>query len=328
MMLGLLAVFALIGFTGWLVFGSGGTQHVYVHLMYLPIVLCAFLFGVKGGLLAAVAAGLVAGPFMQFDASANVAQPAAAWLYRMASFAMVGAITGFMSSRLNRDLDKINKTYGQTLKAFSALVAMRDSHTSGHCERVAHNAVAVGEAVGLSAERINMLYWGGILHDLGKVVTPAHILAKPRSLTAEEYEEVKKHAVIGADLLTSISPEFTSIAEAVGSHHERWDGSGYPGGLAGEAIPLYGRILAVVDVFEALTSQRPYRNPLPANEALRHVQQEAGNHFDPAVVARFEKLYREGRIVASQHDLPAPAGRPAGGRKQPRRWGVYSHTKT
>ena len=106
----------------------------------------------------------------------------------------------------------------------------------------------------------------------------------------------------GAELLLSISNDFAPIAAGVRSHHERWDGSGYPDGLRGQAIPVFGRILAVADVFEALTSKRPYRGPMPAGEALAHVKREQGQHFDPEVVSAFEQLYFEGRVCVAEHD--------------------------
>lgn len=303
-----LLVGLLLG-VGWIVYTSGGTKYVYPHLMYIPVVLAALWFNVWGGIAVALLAGLVVGPYMPLNVATGDPQALASWLLRMSFFALIGALVGQMSSLLNLRLDRLHGaldslsvTYAQTLKSFASLVALRDEQTGGHCERVAHNACVVGEALKLSKTELDALHWTGILHDLGKVATPAHILLKPGKLTPEEYAEIQKHAVVGAELLASVSNDFAAIAVGVRSHHERWDGTGYPDGLKGEAIPLAGRIMAVVDVFEALTSKRPYREPLPPDEALALIKQDAGMHFDPALVAVFEAAYKKGRIYVSGRD--------------------------
>jgi|FLYL01.1.fsa_nt_gi putative nucleotidyltransferase with HDIG domain len=294
--LAILGIGALIALTGWFVYATGGTRFVYLHLMYVPIVLAAFLFRLPGGILAAVAAGLVVGPFMPLSVEEGIAQPTLGWLYRLFFFLLVGTVTGTASGLLRARIKKLTATNAKTLKAFASLVELRDEQTSGHCERVAHNACVVGEALGLARQELDTLYWAGILHDLGKVATPAEILLKPGRLTPAEYEEIKRHATVGAELITSISADFAVIATGLRSHHERWDGKGYPEGLQGTDIPIFGRILGVVDVFEALTSKRPYRDPLPPDEALAYLKSESGTHFDPAIVETFETLYREGKI--------------------------------
>src|SRR5690606_13984378 len=129
----------------------------------------------------------------------------------------------------------------------------------GHCERVAQNAVSVGRVLGLPTNDLKALYWAGLLHDLGKIGVPEDILRKPGRLTGDEYTVMKRHARLGYEILMTVSSAFEELAEGVYTHHERFDGAGYPRGLKGEDIPIFGRILAVVDVFEAVTSERPYR---------------------------------------------------------------------
>lgn len=292
-------VVAFILLAGALTYATGGASSIHWLTLFIPVLLASFLFQLPGGALAGLLAGLVVGPWMPHEVSTGVMQDPSVWLYRSLFLAGIGALTGSMTTFLGSEPATFSGVYGQTLKTFASLAEVRDEPTGEHCERVAHNACAIGEVLGLSKEDLTHLYWAGILHDLGKVVIPAEILLKPGTLTREEYTQVKRHAAKGADLLTSISPEFDRIAAGVRSHHERWDGEGYPYRLAGADIPLFGRILAVVDAFEALTSKRPYRDPLPPEEALAYVKQQSGERFDPEVVGAFENLHREGKIYIS-----------------------------
>jgi len=153
----------------------------------------------------------------------------------------------------------------------------------------------MGTELGFSESQLELLYWSALLHDLGKIAVPEYILLKPGPLTEEEYNQIKRHPGRGAELLESISPDFAPLAEVVRAHHERWDGAGYPLGLSGEAVPLMSRIIAIVDVFEALTSARPYRQPVPAEQAMAYISEGAGSQFDPQLVPLFDGLYRGGR---------------------------------
>jgi len=129
------------------------------------------------------------------------------------------------------------------------------------------------------------------MHDVGKIGIPDRILLKPGKLGGEEWEIMKSHATIGADILGSHTSEVMQMARAIAlSHHEKWDGSGYPYGLQGDAIPIGGRIAALCDVFDALTSERPYKKAWPVNEAIDFISQQAGQHFDPVLVGHFEAI--------------------------------------
>ena len=161
-------------------------------------------------------------------------------------------------------------------------------------------AITTQSAVRLSEFELETLYWAGYMHDIGKLASPARMLLKDGPLTPYEYEIMKQHSTIGADTIMTISPAFSDITDAVRSHHERWDGSGYPNGLAGEDIPLFGRILAVVDAFEAMTSDRPYRKALDPQQARAELAKEAGLQFDPAIVATFFELLDAGAIHVAQ----------------------------
>ncbi|HEX7002637.1 MAG TPA: HD-GYP domain-containing protein [Trueperaceae bacterium] len=292
----------LLGLTTLVVYSSGGTSQAYLHLAYLPIILAGFLFHRSGGLLAGIAAGLLLGPLMPLDVGTGVAQEPFSWLFRLLVFALVGVLTGQLARLLAIRTANLAQNFADTLHSFAALVATRDEQVAGHCERVARNATVVGRKLGLDEAQLDALHWAGVLHDLGKVAIPDRILLKSGPLSEEEYELVKTHCTVGADLVGRAGGDFELVASGIRTHHERWDGTGYPAGLEAEAIPLFGRILGVVDVFEALTSERPYRKSVGVAAASELLRRESGGHFDPAVVRAFLELSEEGRIEVADTD--------------------------
>jgi len=160
--------------------------------------------------------------------------------------------------------------------AFMALaltIEARDPMTNGHCERLAKHAVRLGRALGVCDEDLDALHRGAYLHDLGKVGVPDHVLLKEGPLTRDEFDVMKQHPVIGDNLCAPLQ-SLKRVRPIIRSHHERLDGSGYPDGLRGDAIPLLAQIVGVVDVFDALTSRRPYRGPLTPQDAARHLLEE------------------------------------------------------
>ncbi len=176
----------------------------------------------------------------------------------------------------------------KVLHAFQRALFIADQETARHSARVGAAAAALGRWMALPAGEVRMLRAAGILHDLGKLVVPQEILDKPGRLTAEEWVEVRRHPSVGAGILLAVSADLAPLADAVRSHHERWDGSGYPDGRAGEQIPLAGRILAVVDVFDAVTCTRNYRtHTLGELEARALLVAESGSHFDASVVRTY-----------------------------------------
>lgn len=286
-----------------LVLATGGTQHSALHIMYATIAASAFLYGTLGGLVAGVTAGLLVGPLMPLDVAEAMRQPTATWVFRLVLFAFTGVIIGAAASLLRVRLARserlqasLSQTYSRNLRLFAGMVAQRDEGTSGHCERVAQNAVTIGRRLGLTEDELSQLYWSGLLHDLGKIGVPEAILRKPGPLTDEEFAVMRHHARLGRDILVSVSDAFGRIGAGVYSHHEKWDGTGYPRRLVGNEIPLFGRIIAVADVFEAVTSERPYRQPMPLEEALRLLEEGSGTHFDPDVLQVFQAAFAEGEI--------------------------------
>ena len=295
----------------WLVYATGGTTFVYLHAMYVPVTVAAVIFGGWGALVAGVVGGVLLGPLMPLNVALGTAQPVSAWLYRAGFLLLTGLAVSAFSAALRWRLQqnevlrgRLADTYGRNLRLFAGLVAERDEMTSGHCERVAQNAVVLGMHLGLSEQDTKLLYWSGLLHDLGKIGVPEAILQKPGKLTPEEYAVMKRHARLGRDILMSIAEEFEPIADGVWSHHEHWAGGGYPRGLDGYDIPLFGRILAVVDVFEALTCQRPYRKAMQPVQALGILEEGIGTQFDPEIAKVFLEAYAMDEITIQAEPEP------------------------
>jgi hypothetical protein len=164
----------------------------------------------------------------------------------------------------------------------------RDSDTGDHVLRVGYSAYVLAKAAGMDEDEARNLMYASPLHDLGKIGIPDHILLKPGKLEETEANEMKRHTQIGAEILKNSRTRVMQMARTVAlSHHEKWDGSGYPHGLAGNNIPLEGRIVAICDVFDALISSRPYKHRWTDTEAIAHLRQNAGSHFDPTLVALF-----------------------------------------
>ena len=197
-----------------------------------------------------------------------------------------------------RDLNvQLQNALESTVSALGVIVAQKDPYTAGHCERVARIAMALGHAMGLSKNRIETLRVAGNLHDIGKVSVPGEILNKAGRLTPEEFEQVKVHPETGFEILKDI-PFHGPVAEIVLQHHERYDGSGYPRGLRRDEALLEARILSVADIYEALTSDRPYRQALSHEEAMAHITQEAGNTLCPLCACAFIAANRSGGLSA------------------------------
>lgn len=177
------------------------------------------------------------------------------------------------------------------VRALISAIEQKDEYTSGHSTRVGRYAVLLAEELGLEAAELQMLEWSALLHDVGKIGIRDTVLKKPGKLTAEEFEHIKEHPRRSFDVVRQV-PQLAAALAGVLHHHEHWDGSGYPDGLAGEEIPLMARIIQVADVFDALTSTRSYRRPFAWPNALDILQTEAGSTVDPKLAARFGELIR------------------------------------
>lgn len=178
---------------------------------------------------------------------------------------------------------------GSTLRALDAALQARDICTHTHCQRVIHYSLTLGRMIGLSEHDLVTLERGVFLHDIGKIHMPDSVLLKPGLLSETEWTVMQQHPSIGFEMLRH-NPLLTDAAEIVLSHHERYNGSGYPLGLRGEDIPLSARICAIADTFDAITSIRPYRTPMSVEEACNYIQSERGRLYDPEIVDMFTAL--------------------------------------
>lgn len=175
----------------------------------------------------------------------------------------------------------------------------RDDETGEHCHRVGDLSYRIALQYGLPQVEAELIRAAAPLHDIGKVAIPDAILRKPGRLTSEEYDEMKRHIQIGASILSGSRSDILRMAHVITlTHHERWDGTGYGMGLKGKTIPIAGRIVAIADVFDALTTERPYKKVWPVEEAIREIVRSSGSHFDPAVVAAFLRAIEEPALAA------------------------------
>lgn len=194
------------------------------------------------------------------------------------------------------------------LLALGLALEARDYETKGHTERSVRLAEQLGAWVDLGNHELEALRQGAYLHDIGKLAVPDEIIRKPGPLTEAQRKTMQQHVLIGEDLVRRIPTVHTDALSVIRSHHERWDGKGYPDGLAGQDIPMLARIFSVVDVYDALTSERPYHQPRTPDDALSYLRAEAGRHFDPLAVYAFEDMLRTtwAREKRRLHEQPKP----------------------
>jgi putative nucleotidyltransferase with HDIG domain len=184
-----------------------------------------------------------------------------------------------------------------SLAALSAAIEARDPYARGHSSRVTVFSRAMAKRIGVENEQLRVLRLGALLHDVGKLSVPPGVLLKNGPLTEDEFEQVRRHPAAGVRMLRSLGAP-REILPSVLHHHERWDGTGYPRGRAGERIPLEARILSVADSFDAMTSIRPYRTPRQVHDAIEELERCAGSQFDPELVAVFTDAWGEGELIA------------------------------
>ena len=210
----------------------------------------------------------------------------------------------------NLHLKKVNSLYLSTIETLALAIDAKDQVTHGHIRRVQTYTVGLAKALGMQDDlMLKAIEASALLHDMGKLGIPEHILNKPGKLTPAEFEKMKLHASIGADILSSIEFPYP-VVPIVRHHHENWDGSGYPAGLSGTQIPVGARILSVVDCFDALTSDRPYRPALSTDSALEILLERRATMYDPMVVDTFVRIHRELIHTEGQETAGAPAGQP------------------
>ena len=202
---------------------------------------------------------------------------------------------GKSSVRVEKAYAKLKKAYIDLKDAHAEMVfklalvsEMRDRSTGIHLVRIADYSAVIAEGLGLDRDEVEIIRMASPMHDIGKIMLPDAILKKEGALTPEEMEEVKKHPIVGASIFPHAKTPMLKACDVIAlTHHEKYDGTGYPAGLKGEAIPLYGRIVALADCFDAYTSRRPYKKAFDFELAVSMVKERAGTHFAPAVVTAF-----------------------------------------
>jgi putative nucleotidyltransferase with HDIG domain len=204
-----------------------------------------------------------------------------------------------------RHAEKVSSLHLRTIEALALAIEAKDETTGEHLQRVRVYAMELAKELRLTEDETEALRAASVLHDIGKLAVPEHIISKPGKLTPEEFEKMKIHPIVGAEILEQVDFPYP-VVPIVRAHHEKWDGSGYPNGLSGEAIPIGARILAAVDCLDALASDRQYRKALPLDDAMAKVVSEAGTSFDPKVVAILHRRYVELEKLANEQPLQAP----------------------
>jgi hypothetical protein len=271
-------------------------------LFVVPLAVLALGFGLRGGISALVGfalvvvwdllhrhAGITALGFLN-RAIALLALGAMLGGFVIHRRRLEGRIARHWAGALAKRTRELNDARVEALRLLARTAEFRDDETSEHVERVGAIAAELGAKLGLPREQVKLLRDAAPLHDVGKIAIADEILLKPGNLDDTELEIMKTHAELGATLLakhSSSCPVLQMAATIAATHHEWWDGTGYPRGLAGEQIPLVGRIVAVADVFDALTHDRPYKKAWPLNQGVARIRRGAGSQFDPRVVAAF-----------------------------------------
>jgi len=210
---------------------------------------------------------------------------------------------GRRTEELKRAFERIKAASLETIYRLSIASEYKDRDTGAHIKRMSHYSAAVARRMGLGESAVETILYAAPMHDVGKIGIPDKILMKPTKLDPEEWEIMKQHTVIGAKILNGSDAEFIRLGETIAMcHHEKWDGSGYPNSLKGVEIPIAGRITAIADVFDALTSKRPYKEAFSLEKSLAIVKEGRGSHFDPDVVDAFFAIQDEIHAIKKQYD--------------------------
>jgi putative nucleotidyltransferase with HDIG domain len=239
-----------------------------------------------------IAKGVIKG-FLELFQS-EVLNPAKDWMDYLEIISGQAAIaieTIDLFSNLQRSNTDLSMAYDSTLEGWASALELRDKETEGHTRRVAELTIELAISMNVKPGDLSTIRWGALLHDIGKMGIPDEILLKPGALTEAEWMVMRKHPVYAFELLSKID-YLRHAMDIPYCHHEKWDGTGYPRGLKGEEIPLSARIFAIVDVWDALTSDRPYRKAWSKEKVMDYIIEESGSHFDPRVVEHFQKIIK------------------------------------
>lgn len=293
----LVALTAAITWAHWIT-PDPSVGHVYhaIHILLrklylLPVVMGAIWLGLRGALVAGLLVSFAYGPYIN-NLWRHARTEGVNDFGELASIWVVALIAGWLSSREKSLLTELNAMLEATLESLVAALDWREHSTALHSRRVQAISLWLAHRLRLSDREMEILRRGSLLHDVGKIGVPDRILLNTDPLTPEEWEVIRQHPTMGMSIVGGI-PSMKESAAIVKYHHERYDGSGYPEGLAGEQIPWGARIFAVADSLDAMTSQRPYQQPMAFAEAKRQILSESGTLFDPVVIQALAAMDNE-----------------------------------
>ncbi len=284
------------------------TLHIIFRKLYfLPPVIAAAWFGLRGACTAALAVSLLFILHAFLDWPGNYMEQANQ-VGELVGFWVAGVIPGWLFDRQRLLLEELANANEETLLGLVSALDLREHNTRLHSQRVREYTELIATRFGVDEQTRRKIGFGALLHDVGKIAVPDQILLKPGELTNEDWQEMRKHPEAGYRIVKRIG-FLKDAAEIVLAHHERYDGKGYPRGLKGDDIPLGARLFMVADVYDALTSQRPYRSPITHDQAVSEILDQSGTHFDPAVIASFLAVASEDlKLIAERYrdgELPA-----------------------
>lgn len=227
-------------------------------------------------------------PFDQVELLSRIRNMLEYWLL----YKQVRDQNKILEEKVHERTAEIQETQLETIQRLSLVAEYRDDDTGMHIKRMSQYAVLLGKATGMKDEEAKLLFYAAQMHDIGKIKVPDHVLLKPGKLTPDEWEVVKFHTVLGSRILSGSKSKLLQMAELIAlTHHERWDGTGYPTGLKGKDIPFVSRLCSLADVFDALTSKRPYKEPWPVEKAADEIKRLKGVNFDPELTDLFLEIF-------------------------------------
>jgi hypothetical protein len=290
-----IAVLVLLTFA--LVRLGGGAPSALMELGYLPVALAAYSFGVRGGAATGVLVAAALGPVPALLGFGAAEEPGD-WLIRATAFGGVGALVGRLLDRSSGVGDDVRARVRQllerereTLLVLARAAESRETDAAEHVRRLELLSARLAARAGLDAVVAAEIGWSAMLHDIGKLKVPDRILLKPAPLNPDEWTIVRSHPIWGEEALAG-SDDLGVARQIARSHHENWDGTGYPDGLYGDRIPLPARVVRIADAFDAMTSDRPYQQSVSIEAALEELTANAGRDFDPVLVRHFAELVR------------------------------------
>jgi len=268
----------------------------FLNFYFLPVIVAGYYLGKRLAVLGAFFTILMVWVFVLANLEIYLIDNAKFDLYFnltiWGGFLVIsGWVIGQLAEKLREDLDTSNKLRLEITQRLSRAAEFKDNDTGLHVIRMSHYARLVAEALDVGEEWADMIFHAAPMHDVGKIGIPDKILLKPGKLDPDEWQIMKSHTTMGGEILSGGTSELMKMSHTIAiTHHEKWDGSGYPEGLKEDEIPLEGRIVAVADVFDALTSERPYKKAWSVEKSLALIEEESGKHFDPLVARAFKKI--------------------------------------